>query len=256
MLTISSVAVSPVPPQAPVAKAQPVVPVKPSNAVSPENAGVSVVVSQGGGDGGRAAAVYAPPALPPVNPTGQTATVEVRNNAAAPDKVGQVPAAAQATAGAVAQASRAAAPAPSNAADGAAQDATAAAPEADEANPAAAPNAQTQAQARQAEAERAAQARAEQQRFKGEFPREVKSPAQEAMDTQINELLPNMWKASRAAVDVLIGDDARAAAAARAEVLAPQPPMPSERALEATENYVRTGSGDFPAPGANVNQRV
>lgn len=251
MLTISSVAVSPLPPQAPTAKSQPVVPVKPSNTVSPENVGVSVVVTQSG-DGGRTAAVYTPAALPPVNPSGQAATVEVEKNAAAPDKAGVVPAAALAASGAVAAASQLRATAGTPAAEGpeTAQD-----PATNET--ATDPSAQDQARQAQADrAERNAQARAEQQRFKGEFPREVKNPVQEAMDTQINELLPNMWKASRAAVDVLIGDDARAAAAARAEVLAPQPPLPSERALEATENYVRTGNGDFPAPGANVNQRV
>ena len=40
-------------------------------------------------------------------------------------------------------------------------------------------------------------------RFKGELPPEPKGPAQEALDRQIEEYIPNLWKASRAAVDAL-----------------------------------------------------
>lgn len=241
MLTISSVAVSPLPQQAPTAKAQPVTPAKTSNAVSSENAGVSVVVASAG-DGGRAEAVYAPLAFPPVAPTGESAVVNVRNNGAAPERVGEVAASAVAAV-AVGQNSSAA--------------------EADDTNRVReAAQAQAQenrgepvgnAQAEQARAQ--ARAQVDAQRFKGEFPREVKSPTQEALDTQINELLPNMWKASRAAVDMLIGEEAKAAAAARAEVLAPQPSVPNERALDATDNYVRTGSEPSPS-GGQVDQRV
>lgn len=247
MLTISSVAVSPVPPQAPAAKSQPALPVKPSPAVSPENAGVSVVVSQGG-DAGSSVAVYAPPAFPPVNPTGQATTVEVDKNAALPGQ-----AAARGVAG-VATVALAAAPAPAQAA--AETEATTPAEQnaTDGAQAAAVPEEQTQ-EAETARAERdRQQARAEAQRFQGQLPVEVKSPVEEAMDTQINELLPNMWKASRAAVDVLIGEEARAAAAARAEALAPAPAVPTERALEATENYLRTGGADAPSPGSTVSR--
>ena len=74
---------------------------------------------------------------------------------------------------------------------------------------------------------------------------------------QINELLPNMWKASRAAVDVLIGEEAKAAAAARAEVLTPAPEVPSERAIEATDTYVRTASGEAQPPaGSRVDKLI
>jgi len=228
MITISSVAVSPMPQQAPTAKAQPVTPAKPSNAVSPENAGVSVVVTQGG-DGARAAGVYAPLAFPPVSPADQAPRAEVRNNAAAPEKVGLPP-----------QAAVVAEPEPEPPRD---------------AVPSPAEQAQQPRSADAERAEREAQNRAEPQRFKGELPREYQSPAQEALERQINELVPNLWKASRAAVDMLIGEDARAAAAARAEVLAPLPPLPSERALEATENYQRTVA-EPPAQGTTLDQRV
>lgn len=40
-------------------------------------------------------------------------------------------------------------------------------------------------------------------RFKGELPPEPKAPAQEALERQIEEYIPNLWKASRAAVDAL-----------------------------------------------------
>jgi hypothetical protein len=188
--------------------------------------------------------------MPPVNPTGEAPTVRVRNNGAAPERVGEVAASAVA---AVAV-NRAAA--------------TEGAPDAEATNPVR-DAAQTQAQDNQqrvedeqadpsvqARAQAEAQAQAEALRFKGELPREVKSPAREALDLQINELLPNMWKASRAAVDVLIGEEARAAAAARAEVLAPQPEVPSERAIEATDTYVRTAGGDTQPPGSNVDKLI
>lgn len=256
MLTISSIAVSPVPPQAPAAKAQPVLPVKPSLAVSSENAGVSVVVSQGG-DGGSSAAVYAPPAFPPVNPSGQMPAVEVQKNAAVPEQngargVAAPAAAALAASGVAAAAQPATAPAEADAAV-----ASAANNPANASDEAAAAQEEQQTQRQQADqAARDQQARAQAQRFKGQLPVEVKSPVEEAMDTQIKELLPNMWKASRAAVDVLIGEEARAAAAARAEALAPVPEVPTERALEATENYARTGGAEPASPGSTVSQLV
>lgn len=70
------------------------------------------------------------------------------------------------------------------------------------------------------QAEAAAAEAALNARFRGELPVEVKYPEQKALETQINDLVPNLWKASGAAVEVLIGDDAVAAAAARAEVFA------------------------------------
>lgn len=227
MLTISSVAVSPLPQQAPTARAQAVPPVKQSKTASAENAGASVVVAPSG-DGGRAVSVYTPSALPPVNPTGEAARAEVPKNAAVPEQSGVRDTAGQPGAE------------PSNT----------------EANTAAV-RAEDE-QVRRTETRRAdnAPTPAETQRYQGQLPTEVKSPVDEAMDTQIKELLPNMWKASRAAVDVLIGEEARAAAAARAEALAPLPEVPTERALEATENYVRTAASEGPSPGSTLNQRV
>ena len=40
-------------------------------------------------------------------------------------------------------------------------------------------------------------------RFKGELPPEPKGPVDQALDRQIEEYIPNLWKASRAAVDAL-----------------------------------------------------
>lgn len=251
MLNISSVAVAPLPQQAPTVKVPAVVPVKPSNTVSPENVGVTVAVSSGG-DGARAEPVYKPSSLPPVSPTGESATVRVRNNGAAPERVGEV------------AASAVAAVAVNRAQGGNAEGAEGVNPVRDAAQAQAQENSQRVAEDEQADPNPQARAQAEArvqaeaaQRFKGEFPREVKSPAREALDLQINELLPNMWKASRAAVDVLIGEEARAAAAARAEVLSPAADVPSDRAMEATDTYVRTASGDAQPPaGSRVDRLI
>lgn len=40
-------------------------------------------------------------------------------------------------------------------------------------------------------------------RFKGELPAEPKSAVEQALEQQIEEFIPNLWKASRAAVDAL-----------------------------------------------------
>ena len=54
--------------------------------------------------------------------------------------------------------------------------------------------------------------------FPGQLPEPYKAPDEVALERQINEFVPNLWKASRAAVDVLIGEEAQAAAmAARAQ---------------------------------------
>lgn len=50
--------------------------------------------------------------------------------------------------------------------------------------------------------------------FPGELPEPYKAPDEVALERQINEFVPNLWKASRAAVDVLIGEEAQAAAMA------------------------------------------
>lgn len=54
--------------------------------------------------------------------------------------------------------------------------------------------------------------------YPGQLPEPYMAPDEVAMERQINEFVPNLWKASRAAVDVLIGEEAQAAAmAARAQ---------------------------------------
>lgn len=214
MLTISSVAVSPWPQSSPAAKAQPVTPVKGSGAVSRTNAGVPSA-AEVAGDGASVQAAYAPSALPPVDPTGQVRDVDMFNNAAAPERSGQV-------------------------------GAPAVRPEAAEKGSQA-----ERAQQDDVKAAVEAQARAEAtQRFKGELPVEYKTPVQQAMDTQINELLPNMWKASRAAVDVIIGEEARAAAQARIEQ-----GKGLEKSAEAAETYVAVNGGKSVA-GQVLNTRV
>jgi hypothetical protein len=250
MLSISSIAVSPLPPQAPtVARVLPTTPAKASDNVTPENQGVVAPVAPAG-EGSRAQVGYAPSSLPPVNPTGETPRANNFNNTAVPERVGQADAFNAALAGATArQASiptsqgespMSEAEAFRNLENGNAQ----ASRQATE------PSANAQAQAR-------AQAQAQRQRYEGELPPEVKNPAMEVMDNQIKELLPNMWKASRAAVDVLIGDEARAAAAARAEVLFAAPPATSERGVEAADNYTRTSNlPELPSSGRNVDRLV
>ena len=55
-------------------------------------------------------------------------------------------------------------------------------------------------------------------RFKGELPEEPKSEADRALDVQIEEYIPNLWKASRAAVDALATSaDAASAEGSRTE---------------------------------------
>jgi hypothetical protein len=257
MLTISSVAVSPVPPQAPtVARVQPTTPVKVSDNVAPENQGVTAPVTPAG-EGSRAQVVYAPSALPPVNPTGEAPLVSNFNNPAMPERMGLPPAQPEPrrptgqpgggraeVGGEEAQAAEAA---------------QVRQPDAERASPGSAygnEEAETGAANGQPTlAQRAAEA--EQRR--AERGPEVKNPALEAMDTQIKELLPNMWKASRAAVDMLIGEEARAAAAARAELLVPPKVAspPDRAAAEAAESYVRTASApERPAAGVNLDRLV
>jgi len=252
MLTISSVAVSNAPPQAPVVKAQPSPPAKAGAGVSPQNAGVSVEVSEAGA--GRVEAVYVPQPFAPVSPASQAPEARLSSNPAAPERVAEVAASAVAAV-AVGQALRA---------REAGADVTEA-PSVQEA-------AQVQAQEKRGGAKRtvaadelassegaesARQSRASVPRFKGEFPVEYKAPDQLAQESQINDLLQNTWKASRAAVDVLIGEEARAAAAARAASFAPPPDVPSERGVEAAETYQRTGSeAELPSPGSQFDRRV
>ena len=54
----------------------------------------------------------------------------------------------------------------------------------------------------------------------GDLPEPPQNPVDAALEQRINNLLPSLWEASRAAVDVLIGDEARAAAARAADAAA------------------------------------
>lgn len=73
------------------------------------------------------------------------------------------------------------------------------------------------------DANRTAQAgaAATRERYKGELPPEPRTPAQAKLDKQIEELIPNVWKASAAAVDVIIGEQSKAAPEPQAEAQAP-----------------------------------
>lgn len=244
MLTISSIGVMPWPQQSPSTKAQAVTATKASNAVSPENArGGSSVASAG--DAAQVQASYAPSALPPVDPAAEALKAVVYSNAQVPERSGVVEASRQ---NAVSTQPKA----------GASVDFDPVA-ESQEARPDREANATEAVQAKEQadQAERAQNS----QRFKGELPVEYKSPVQEAMDTQINELLPNMWAASRAAVDVLIGEEARAAAAARAADVAEKlvsQPAASDKAVEAADTYTATqaGSTGNRTPGQVVNTKA
>ena len=252
MLTISSVAVSPMPVQGPVlARTQPVTPTRPSETVSPENRGVGTPVSVSG-EAGRAQVVYAPPALPPVDPTGELLRAENFNNTAAPERFNAQALAAQAGFAASVAAQR--------------QALDAAAPglagQQEQGAPAGQGVAQAQAQAGQLvpslqrmEQERLERTQLERQRqsLEGQLPAPPPNPVDEARANQIRDLLPNVWSASRFAADQLIGEEAREAAQRRAELLAPAQPTPIERALEAAaESYQTTSSLPLP-PSAGVN---
>jgi hypothetical protein len=259
MLTISSVAVAPMPPQAPAVRPQqPVTPVKASNVVSAESQGVPAAAAQGGAGMG-VQAMYAPSALPPVAPTSEAPKLEPEKNAAAPEKVGLATASTVGLARSpVAEAALALAASRTNSnagqADQAAFGGAAGADNRDQVSPAVQEEQARRAQDAQAERSAQANVRAEQRRQADAPPRvNVKDPVTEAMDTQIKELLPNMWKASRAAVDVLIGEEAMAAAAARAEMLAGGP---TERALEATETYDQISTNATGSTGAAIDRLV
>lgn len=94
---------------------------------------------------------------------------------------------------------------------------------------------------------------AQEARFKGQLPPQQQTPNEVAMERQINELLPNLWQASRAAVDVLIGEEAKAAAAKAAEIAAQSIATPET--ADGLQNYTSPGS-DKPASGSVVNTRA
>jgi hypothetical protein len=237
MLTISSIGVMPWPQQAPTTKAQPVTATKTSNAVSAENArpGSSVVSA---GDAAQVQATYAPSSLPPVDPASEALAAVTYSNAQAPERSGQVPAQQVQ---------------PSDQQEDLARVRDAQTEQ---------PSARTQEQAlsnRRTDPQVAQQQSDEIRRFRGELPVEYKSPVQEALDTQIKDLLPNMWAASRAAVDVLIGDDARAAAAARAadaaEKAKAQVAAAADKTSEVNETYAagQAAASASRTPGQVVN---
>ena len=252
MLNISSVAVAPVPAQGPVsARVQPVTPARASEHVSPRNQGVSVPVTPAG-EGSRTQALYAPPSLPPVNPTDQALRAHLYDNAAAPERFNFQASVATAHMAAAVAAQRQALAAP-------AQAAAQGLPEQGRAEPERAaqgvapqsPNPQRLEQERN-ERTRAQEAR-QTQAIEGQMPPAQPDPVDEARANQIRDLLPNVWSASRFAADQLIGEEAREAAQRRADLIAPPPPSPIERALEAAaENYQLTSSLPLP-PSAGVN---
>ncbi len=95
-----------------------------------------------------------------------------------------------------------------------------------------------------------------------DFP-EVKNPALERLDTQIKELLSNMRKASRAAVDMVIGEEALKAAQERAQRLEELHARLNTRPLanlapdEAAQTYGEAARGESrPVPGSQLDRLV
>jgi len=264
MLTISSIAVAPMPQTTPpVARAQPAAAVRPSNAVAREETGAGVAPQ---GEVARVQAQGAPSPLAPVAPPQEGQRADIFNNAAAPERSGLPPA------GADGQRHADGVPRPGAAGvadqDGAAARAADAGVHADAPGGAQQPAGESGRSSRTAPDEEAADLAAQ----RGEAARRaesaaesrvreeadasavtVKNPALEALETQIKELLPNMWKASRAAVDMMIGEEARAAAQERAKRLEelhtrllakPLAALPPEEAAQA---YSATQQGEPPA---------
>ena len=264
MLTISSIAVAPMPQATPpVARAQPAAAVRPSNAVAREETGAGVTPQ---GEVARVQAQGAPSPLAPVTPPQEGQRADILNNAAAPERSGLPP-----PAGADGQ--RRADGVPRPGAAGASDQGGAAARAADAGVVADAPGGAQQpvgesgrssrAAPDEVAADLAAQRDAARRAETAAGPRgreeadasaiTVKNPALEALETQIKELLPNMWKASRAAVDMMIGEEARAAAQERAKRLEelqtrllakPLAALPPE---EAAQTYSATQQGEPPA---------
>jgi len=238
MLTISSIAVAPAPQSTPTVRAQPVTPARPSNAVARENAAGGAVAPQG--EAARIQAQAAPPVLAPVTPAQEGQRADGFANAAAPERSGLPPptakesgAAAGAEGGGLAVRVRAA---------------------------------EEGRRTREAEEARARGARggATPNRAVGEadFP-EVKNSALERLDTQIKELLPNMWKASRAVVEMVIGEEAIKAAQERAQRLEELQARLNTRPLanlppdEAAQTYGEAAQGEArPIPGSQLDRLV
>lgn len=250
MLTISSIAVSPAPPQAPaVARVQPAAAVKVSDAVSPDNQGVQVTATPMA-EGAKAQLVYRPSALPPVTPTDEPARVDNFNNSATPERVGDVALRTpwSASSGGAAPAADAAATGISVAAQPTAAEEASAITDPNVTRPA--------AESDQSAVREPFSGPQGAPRVEGQLPEPVLNPAMQAMDTQIKELLPNMWKASRAAVDVLIGEEARAAAAARTEWFDGRT-MTNDKPSELADTYSRTSTlPEPPTTGRSVDRLV
>lgn len=252
MLTISSIAVAPAPQTTPTVRAQPVTPARPGNAVSRESAGGAVVAPQG--EAARVQ-VQAPPPLAPVTPLQEAQRADGYPNAAAPERTGLPP--PTATAARSGEPAADGGRAPTRAAE---DDRRAREAEGQQRAQAAQRRAQERG-ARAAESPQGREApdeRADEQAFP-----EVKNPAQEALDTQIKELLPNMWKASRAAVDMVIGEEARKAAEERAKRLEELQARLNARPLanlppdEAAQTYGATANAaERPSAGAQIDRLV
>ncbi len=243
MLTISSITVSPWPQPAPNVPAQPVTTAKPSQNVSPANAGVPVPVAPAG-EGAQVQTTYVPRALPPVEAKREAAPADLPANATRPEQPVVEGPSRQITA------APRQAPQQSQEAPGAASQPPSAATQSRQAAQPDGPP----------EVQRPEVATA---RFPGELPPEVKNPAVAAMEKQIQELVPNLWLASRKAVDVLIGENAKSAAAARAEDLAAAKPAPGARSATAAEGVAQSyadqsagNGGNKPAPGSMVDAQA
>ncbi|TSE18578.1 hypothetical protein Talka_02075 [Tepidimonas alkaliphilus] len=201
MLTLSSISVAPSPQQtSPVVRAQPLLPARAGQAAVREAVAPAQVAPQG--DAARVQASAAP-VRAPVLPAQEAQAADSQSNAAAPERAGlPPPTVAQ---GAVARAL------PENR-DAAPRQADRGVFSGDPSRAAEASNAPA------SDPQRAARDGGVSSEDEAGFP-PVKNPALEAWDTQIKELLPNLWKASRFAVDMVIGEEARQAAAERAQKL-------------------------------------
>lgn len=250
-MTISSIAVAPAPQSTPTVRAQPVTPARPSNAVARDNAAGAVVAPQG--EAARAQALAAPPVLAPVSPAQEGQRADGFANGAAPERSGlPLPAARGEKAGGDnPRAADALATTDQEAAQARAAERDKRVREAQEANA----RRRTEEEARSGRARDGA-GRSDEKAFP-----EVKNPALEAMDVQIKDLLPNMWKASRAAVDLMIGEEAVQAAQERAQRLEELQNRLNTRPLanlppsEAAQNYGAAAGGDNrPTPGGQIDQ--
>ncbi|TSE36238.1 hypothetical protein [Tepidimonas charontis] len=264
MLTISSIAVAPMPQTTPpVARAQPVAAARPSNAVAREQSGVSVAPQ---GEIARVQAQAAPSPLAPVAPVQEGQRADAMTNAAAPERSGlPLPTAVErgGPAGAVSANGATGGRPVQEQADAerdarAPSDATARATDPRQRTERAAAQAPDDPAARREGADRSAAAEATAAQPDTPLVK-VKNPAQEALETQIKELLPNMWKASRAAVDMMIGEEAREAAQERAKRLEalqarllaqPLAALPPE---EAAQTYSEAAQGQ---PSSTAGTRI